>query len=74
MDEWRAQWGENIKTQRDARGWTQAELAVRLGVTRAAVSYWESGHRAPTDARKLKIARVFRVSVRTLFPLVSQVA
>lgn len=64
------QWGENIQAQREARGWTQARLAEELGVTRAAVSYWESGDRAPTDAHKLEIARVFRIAARTLFPLV----
>jgi transcriptional regulator with XRE-family HTH domain len=64
------QWGENIREQREARRWTQAEFAKRLSVTRAAVSYWESGDRAPSDRHKIEIARVFRMSVRGLFPLV----
>lgn len=74
MDEWRRLWGDNIKAQRDARGWTQGELADRLDVSRQAVGYWESGAKAPTDGRKLQIAQVFRVSVRTLFPLVNAAA
>lgn len=74
MDEWRRLWCDNIRAQREARGWTQTELGRRLGVTGACVSYWEAGLRAPTDARKLAIARVFRASVRTLFPLVNAAA
>lgn len=70
MRELRQGWGENIHSQRVARGWTQDELAERLDVTRAAVSYWESGERAPTDEHKLIIAALFNVAVRTLFPLV----
>ena len=35
--------GENIKTLRLERGWTQEELGDRLGVKKAAVQKYESG-------------------------------
>jgi transcriptional regulator with XRE-family HTH domain len=35
--------GERIRLLREARGWTQAELAERVGVSRGAVAQWEGG-------------------------------
>ena len=34
---------ERIKSLRTARGWTQADLARRLGITRNGVNSWEQG-------------------------------
>lgn len=68
------EWGQNIKDQRTnpLRKWTQAELANKLGVSAAAVSYWESGDRIPDDRRKAAIAAVFGVSPRMMFPIQAQ--
>lgn len=35
--------GEQIKTARKAKGVSQEELAVRLGVVRQTISKWEQG-------------------------------
>ena len=35
--------GEQIKTARKAKGVSQKELAVRLGVVRQTISKWEQG-------------------------------
>ena len=35
--------GENIARLRKEKGWTQAELGEKLGVSNQAVSKWESG-------------------------------
>lgn len=35
----------NIAAERVRRRWTQADLAERMGVTRGAVSTWETGTR-----------------------------
>jgi len=37
-----------IKELRKKEGWTQVEMAKRLGVTDALVSQWESGKRMPS--------------------------
>lgn len=37
--------GARIRTERENRGWSQADLARRLGITQTAISYWESGTR-----------------------------
>lgn len=34
---------ERIKQAREARGWTQAQLAARIGVSRPTISQWEAG-------------------------------
>jgi Zn-dependent peptidase ImmA (M78 family)/DNA-binding XRE family transcriptional regulator len=39
--------GGRIRSERERRGLSQAELAQQLGKTQAAVSYWELGHRSP---------------------------
>ena len=49
--------GEKILNMRKARGWSQEELAERIGVTRQAVSRWESGAAKP-DADKLIAAKI----------------
>lgn len=46
--------GEKILNMRKARNWSQEELAERAGVSRQAVSRWESGTARP-DAEKIVI-------------------
>ncbi len=53
---------EKIKRLREARGWSQAELARRLGVTRNGVNSWEQGLSMPSPACLVELARVFSVS------------
>ena len=39
---------ETIKQLREARGWTQAELARRLNISRNGVNTWEQGLSMPS--------------------------
>lgn len=57
---------ENIKTIRKNRGFTQAELAIRLHVTRQTVSKWEKGTSVPDAALLLDMAEILDVSVSEL--------
>jgi SNF2 family DNA or RNA helicase len=41
---------EVIRKRRNARGWTQAELAERLGVTNVTISRWEKHKMTPSQA------------------------
>ena len=53
---------EKIKALREARGWSQAELSRRLGITRNGVNSWEQGLSMPSPACLVDLARVFSVS------------
>lgn len=54
---------EHIKNLRESRSLTQAELAKKLGVTRAAVNAWEMGISTPSTAYLVELADFFGVSV-----------
>ncbi len=56
--------GRNIAQARRNKGWTQTELADRLGTTRVSVANWETG--VATPARIDEIARVLEVELRDL--------
>ena len=53
---------ERIKALREARGWTQAELARRMNITRNGVNSWEQGLSMPSPACLVDLARLFSVS------------
>jgi transcriptional regulator with XRE-family HTH domain len=38
-----------LRGMRQARGWSQSELARRSGIVRPAISNYEAGKREPTD-------------------------
>ena len=59
----------SIKAAREARGWTQAELAERVGVTRKTINTVENNVFVPSTIVALKIARAFEVTVEDLFGL-----
>ena len=50
---------KTIRALRQARGWTQFELALKVGVQPHAVYLWESGRRAPQVAQVRKLGAVF---------------
>lgn len=53
---------ERIKALREARGWTQAELARRMNITRNGVNSWEQGLSMPSPACLVNLAKLFSVS------------
>lgn len=59
--------GENIARARKEKGWTQAELGERLGVSNQAVSKWEAGTTSPDILLLPLLADVFDCSIDDLF-------
>ena len=64
-----ARLGTRLKEVRTAAGLTQAELALRVGVSRKTVNTIENGVFAPSTILALSLARVFGVTVEKLFYL-----
>ena len=58
--------GENIRKNRTRLGWTQTQLAERLGTSVQSVSRWESGGGYPDMELLPELARAFAVSVDEL--------
>lgn len=53
---------DRIKALRDSRGWTQAELARRMNMTRNGINSWEQGLSMPSPQSLVDLARLFSVS------------
>ncbi len=58
-----------VKTFRQQRGWSQAELARRAGISRTAVSAVEIDRLVPSVAAALSLASAFGCTVEDLFGL-----
>ena len=54
---------KTIRELREERGWTQLELANRLGVTPSTIYSWERGRYEPTASKLRALARTFGVSM-----------
>ena len=58
-----------VKELRDARGWTQQQLATTVGVSRQSINSIERNRYVPSLDLALKFARVFAVSTDEIFTL-----
>lgn len=54
---------------RNGQKMTQQQLAIRLGVAKSVVSYYESGDRFPSYDVLIKIARTFHVTTDYLLDI-----
>ena len=54
---------EKLIVSRNKAGLSQMELAERLGVSRQAVSRWESGDTTPTMDKLKSLAKIYGVSL-----------
>ena len=58
--------GEKIKEQRTAHGLSQETLAEAMGVSRQAVTKWESDQSAPSSEKLILLAKLFHISLDDL--------
>lgn len=56
-----------LKVLRAERNWSQAELGVRLDVSRQAVNAIETGKHDPSLPLAFRIARLFNASIEEIF-------
>ena len=57
---------EILKQLREKNNLTQEEMAVRVNITRQAVSRWETGETQPNPQMLKVLSREFDVSINTL--------
>ena len=53
---------DRIKILREQCGYTQADLAKRLGITRSSVNAWEMGISVPSTQYIVELAQILKVS------------
>ncbi len=56
-----------LKVLRAERDWSQAELALRLDVSRQAVNAIETGKHDPSLQLAFRIARLFKLPIEEVF-------
>jgi putative transcriptional regulator len=56
-----------LRVLRAERGWSQAELGGRIGVSRQAVNAIETGKYDPSLPLAFKLARLFEMSIEEIF-------
>ena len=61
-----SQLGENIAKHRKEKGMSQEKVAEYIGVSRQAVTKWESNISKPSSENLIKLAELFHVSVEVL--------
>jgi putative transcriptional regulator len=57
----------SLRALREARGWTQAAVADRLGVSRQTVNALETGRYDPSLPLAFRLARLFDRPIEQLF-------
>ncbi len=55
-----------LKCEREQRGWTQSELAERVGTTQVNISRWEKGITVPGPYYRQKLGEIFGKSIQEL--------
>ena len=57
----------HVRERREAKGWSQAELAERLAVSRQTINAIETGKYDPSLPLAFKLARLFKARIEELF-------
>ena len=66
------QLANRIREVREQHGWTQAELAARIGVSRKTINTVENRVFTPSALIALKLAQTFSLPVEDLFSISSE--
>lgn len=56
----------NLIRLRDREGWSQEQLAEKIGVSRSTVAKWESGKGIPKIENLVVLCDIFQVSIDSI--------
>ena len=56
-------YGELIRAARKKKGWTQSDLAYKLGINPVGIVQWEQNRRNPKFETRQKIARALDIDI-----------
>lgn len=62
-----------LQAERRRRGWTQAQVALAVGVSRTLVAAWETGYRVPRGGQLKLLAALYEKSPRTILRWLEEV-
>jgi putative transcriptional regulator len=57
-----------VREHRTRMGWNQRKLADALGLSQPVIAWWETGKNSPVLKHRIRMARLFGVSVTELLP------
>jgi len=60
--------GQAIRTAREAMGWSQDDLAARMGISRSAIAQWETSRAAPATNRVAELAELLGLEPADVLP------
>lgn len=63
--------GKNLSKLREERGWTQGQVAEKIGYDRTVYSKWENGTKIPNKEQLDAVAEAFSISAEELYKNVS---
>jgi len=66
MEQGKRSWFRKIREERQLRGWSQAELAEKVGADTKSVSRWESGSHLPSYAAQRKLSEFYGQTLEEL--------
>ena len=61
--------GDRLKELRTDKGWTQKELASKIGCAQSSVFYWEQNKQEHSISAIIKLSEIFHVSADYLLGL-----
>lgn len=57
---------QTIRELRERAGWSQRELAARIGVSQMSVSHWETARNEPSARQLRRLAETFAIPMENI--------
>lgn len=68
MADYQQRMAEQIRRERERRGWRREDLAQKTGASYRQIERWETGKSRPQIANRIALAEVFEMDLADLFP------